>query len=293
MRLAFFGASVTAQKEGYCEQLGKLMKTDFFQMGYGSQHLCDAGICRLSEVMAMRPELCVIDWFSTGYDEISENTKIYIDTIIHGLSSINCKFFFIILPKEEHKERKDFYDFVKAHLKERNTFCADVTEYVDFSSQVCRDSVHTTPIGAKLYSRIIHREYNKFKDKLEINNMIGPTEYSNIQKISVKKKFRRHILFDGHGKIVTFVLTLGKGNGFIKIGDKKIQTWDRWCHYERLNCKINGISIDGETKLEILDEKFDYSDCTDKSVDFDKIKKWLRVEEIFYVGEDLKILNGC
>lgn len=292
MRLAFFGASVTAQKEGYWYHFSKLMKTHPIQMGYGSQHLSDAGICKLQEVLDMKPTVCVIDWLSSGYKEISEKTKTCLDTIIHGFSSINCKLFFIILPKEEHKERLDFYKFVKEHLKKKNIPVIDLTEYIEFSPRVCRDSVHTTSYGARMYAKIMYRKYKKFEDSLEVVKDTKPTEYSSVKKLEIKKRVKHYLTLSGNAKIVTFSLILNKENGFIKIGEKKIQTWDRWCHYERPNCKINDIEVDGETRLEILEDDFDYSACTDKSINFNKIKKSLHIEDIFYVGEKLEILDG-
>jgi len=189
MRLSFFGASVTAQKEGYWYHFSKMMKTHPIQMGYGSQHLSDAGICKLQEVLDMKPTICAVDWLSTGYKEISEKTKTCLDTIIHGFSSIDCKLFFIILPKKEHKERLEFYKFVKEHLKKKNIPVIDITEYIEFSPRVCRDTVHTTPYGAKMYAKIIYREYKKFEDSLEVVKDTKPTEYSFVKKLELTRKY--------------------------------------------------------------------------------------------------------
>lgn len=161
MKLTFFGASVTAQKEGYWFFLSKFLKSEPNVKAYGGQHLCDAGICRLNEVVQTKPELCIVDWLSTGFDEISDRTKIYLDTIIHAFSSINCRLIFIILPKEEHNSRKEFYSFVKQHLDSKGVSYIDINDFVLFSDKICRDSVHTTPYGSRLYAKIIFREYNK------------------------------------------------------------------------------------------------------------------------------------
>lgn len=83
---------------------------------------------------------------------------------------------------------------------------------------------------------------------------------------------------------------MGKGNGYVQVRDKKILTWDRWCHYERLNCKINDNDIDGELKITILEDDFDYSSCKESTINFNKIKKFLKIEEIFYTRE-LKVIN--
>lgn len=290
MKFAFFGASVTAQKEGYWYHLSRKMKTQPYQKGYGGQHLCDAGICRINEVTKLKPDLCIIDWFSTGFGEISERTKTYIDTIIHAFSVVNCRLIFIILPKEEHDSRKDFYDFVKKHLSTRGVFYIDINDYVLFSDKICRDSVHTTPHGSILYSNLIFREYKKNKDRISVIKDTEETIYTNINSLKFNHKINKFLTLNGKGKIVTFALTMGKGNGFVEIDGRKIQTWDRWCHYERLNCKINDIDIDGEVTMNILGDHFDYSSCAEKSINFNKIKKYLIIQEIFYTGE-LKIVR--
>ena len=75
MKIAFFGASVTQQngESGYVPTFTKLLVENNFtdavviQKGFGSMHLFDAGICKIDEVVNENPNICFIDWFSTGF----------------------------------------------------------------------------------------------------------------------------------------------------------------------------------------------------------------------------------
>ena len=89
-RFAFFGASVTQQKNGYAIQFIKQNKClNYNIFGYGSRHLNDAGICYIDDVIRSNPSHCFIDWFNTGYISYNEDKfdeiKIYINTIVHKL----------------------------------------------------------------------------------------------------------------------------------------------------------------------------------------------------------------
>lgn len=64
--IAFFGASVTQQKNGYARKLTKKLCQKENIFGYGGCHLKNAGIIFINKVLEIKPTICFIEWFSTG-----------------------------------------------------------------------------------------------------------------------------------------------------------------------------------------------------------------------------------
>ena len=127
-------------------------------------HLPDAGVCFIDKVLSYKPDLCLIDWFSTGYMECSEKTLQCIDTILYKFSLINCSVVFLIFPAsrsdDKYDEKSIFYNFCRKALKERNASWIDISDELKNSdlSGVLRDTIHTTIQGGGIYADIIKRE---------------------------------------------------------------------------------------------------------------------------------------
>lgn len=67
MNISCFGASVTAQKNGYVDFLSKKFDTQIKKHGCGGNHIFPCGVAKIVEVLEQNPNVCFIDWFSTGY----------------------------------------------------------------------------------------------------------------------------------------------------------------------------------------------------------------------------------
>ena len=89
--IAVFGASITQQKTGYAARLNDKLNHPVRVFGYGGMHLINAGICFIDKVVVESPAYCFVDWFSTAYNEINDDTIQYIDTIVYKFSKIKCK----------------------------------------------------------------------------------------------------------------------------------------------------------------------------------------------------------
>ena len=63
-----------------------------------------------------------------------------------------------------------------------------------------------------------------------------------------------------------------------------------YCHYKRKSNKINKIIIKGKTKIEVLQDKVDYSSCR-RDYDFSNVEFELDISCIFYIGT-LKFIDG-
>ena len=152
-KIVAFGASVTEQENGYADWLARKLGVKIKKFGYGGMHLLDAGVCFIDKVLAYKPDVCLIDWFSTGYMERSERTLRCIDTILYKFSKNECAVVFLIFPGDRsdarHAEQEAYYDFCRRALKERNASYIDIDEGLKNSdlSGILRDSIHTTIHG--------------------------------------------------------------------------------------------------------------------------------------------------
>ena len=164
-RIAAFGASVTEQEKGYADQLAKKLGVKIKKFGYGGMHLPDAGVCFIDKVLPYKPNLCLIDWFSTDYRECSEKTLQCIDTILYKFSQIHCAVVFLIFPERRtdgHQgEKESFYDFCRNALKERNATFIDISDELKETdlSEILRDSIHTTIHGGGIMQGLLKNNY--------------------------------------------------------------------------------------------------------------------------------------
>lgn len=290
MKIACFGASVTVQTNGYVDFLSKKFNSDIKKFGYGSQHLCGAGICYINDVLDCKPDICFIDWFSTGWTNTNNNTIDYLNTIVHKFSNSNCRLIFLFLPRSDHDNRINFYSFLKDYLISKKLFYVDINDYVKHNDKISRDTVHTTPEGAELYANIIHDEYKKSSNKIIIPTNYTKTIYCDIKKLNINKCFKKYMIIDGDCDIITSNVNIGPNSGWIKLNNKKILLWDEWCHYKRQCTKIDKENIKGKTKIEVLQDKVDYSSCR-RDYDFSNIEFELDINCIFYIGT-LKVIDG-
>jgi len=290
MKIACFGASVTQQGNGYVDYLSKKFNCDVKKFGYGSQHLNGAGICYINDVLECKPNICFIDWFSTGWNRGDDSTIDYLNTIVYKFSKSSCKLIFLFLPRDDHDKRKHFYSFLKNYLISKKLFYIDINDYVKYNDKICRDNVHTTNEGAKLYADIIYDEYKKSSNNITIFKNYTKTRYCDIKKLNINKCFKKYMVIDGEYEIITCELTIGPNSGYIKVNNDRILLWDEACHYKRKNTKIDGINIKGETKIEVLQDKVDYSSCR-RDYDFSNIEFELDILSIFYIGT-LKFVDG-
>lgn len=175
-------------------------------------------------------------------------------------------------------------------MDNNNLHYIDINNYLKFSTELIRDSVHTTELGASKYSEIIFQEYNKIYSSITIPLTVIKTKYCDIKKIIINKQFYDKLDLSGNCTIIGFNIIIGPNSGYIKNNDKEYLLWDIWCHYERKSTKMSNININGKTTFEVLQKKVNYSNCA-RQYDFSKIKFELNILSIYYIGESLMVLE--
>lgn len=295
-KIAFYGASVTQQRNGYVDYFAKLSKAKVLKFGFGGMHLSDAGICFVDKVIAERPDICFVDCFSTGYMNQDEKFNLYIDAIVEKLQKINCRTIFLFFPQNKDLEISDwksFYQICKNYLKNQGVERVSVDEILEQYpiEEILRDEIHTTKNGSRLYAEEIFSYLQRSKQLSKAN--VKPNIYSSLSVLPVKRSFYQEVVLEGNCYIQGFFLRIGPWSGVVEISTgaslKKENTWDRWCYFERDHFSFN-LQIEGKATFKISDESFDTSACKD-DFDFSKYGKKLVVHEIYYYGGNLKLFT--
>ena len=198
-KIGFFGASVTQQQNGYTYHLSKKLNVEHICFGYGGNHIKDAGICCIDEVIKKNLNYCFIDFFSTGYISTDNKTIEYLDTIIYKFTKSECKLVFLFFLNSNHKNRIQFYKFLYNYLTSKKIYFIDINDHIEYSSMFCRDNVHTTDVGSIKYSDIIYNVFQRDKDKIILSPLdIVKTKYcDNIKTLCVNKSFQNSFFIEG------------------------------------------------------------------------------------------------
>lgn len=165
--VVFFGASVTEQSVHHAtgERTGFVNyfidefseKNDFLvsRISAGSSDVMDAGIVYVEKVIALKPDICVLDWVTPSLKECDPKIiqQIYARLLEHDILPVT-----ILLPRTDRVQR----DIPIA--KEMARICmdfdlpfydvADRMEGVPYETFL-RDVVHTNAVGAKLYAEML------------------------------------------------------------------------------------------------------------------------------------------
>lgn len=292
--IAFYGASVTQQKSGYAVKLKSRLQDEVEIFGYGGMHLNNAGICYIDKVLEVKPDYCFIDWFSTTYLDRNQSTIDYLDTLVDKFSKIDCKLIFLFLLNRNHDERVEFYEYCKAYLRSKGLPFYDMNEHLESSPEMLRDFVHTTEVGSEKYAEIIHRKFDQDRPTLKVVHETRETGYSKIRETTVNRIYTKQLKLNGKAEVIGLLLTIGRHSGVVRVEDQNgrmaVNTWDQWCHYDRMHFNIP-LKIQGTTELKIGRDVFDTSSCNIEGVDFQRYKKKLILHSIYYIGE-LELVEG-
>tara|TARA_B100000886_G_C20415808_1_gene489221 strand:- start:1427 stop:2326 length:900 start_codon:yes stop_codon:yes gene_type:complete len=295
MIITFFGASVTAQGKGYVTRFKlKSINNDIkvIQKGYGSMHMSDAGICYLDNIILDKPDICFIDWFSTGFVGNKERILPYLNTIIKKLNDNKIKLVFLYLPRHPFEEfRGIMYDESQNYLKELGIPFIDIKSNIEKNNikfdEILRDTVHTTEKGGEIYGDIVYEWFIKNVSNLKLCNYdIPQNEYYNIKykildsPIEINDKYE----IKGDTSYIRFLIDKSPHNGIVLLNNKRYNFWDQWCHYTR-KCLTGSLpSFKNKLLIEITNEDFDKSKCKIKDLEWEKYEKKIIIHEIFYIG---------
>lgn len=293
--ICIFGASVTQQQSGYAVKLKDMMTTtNVHILGYGGNHLGDAGVCFLDNVIKIKPTYCFIDFFSTAYVKTDNLTTEYLDTIVYKLTNVKCRIVFLFMVRQDHDDEgtRTFYRFLKQYLNSRQLYYIDLNDHFKYSTELVRDTVHTTDIGSDKYAAKIYEIFKQSNIMFPRN--ITKTKYSDgIKILDVNKIFKNNVVLEGDCLIVAFYLSIGRNSGIVEINNTKHQIWDEWCHYERNHFNLPQTVVNKHLEIKILQDAVDYSKCrreitNDTGVD---IIKELNIIGIYYIGKKLELSN--
>ena len=288
--ISFFGASVTHQNNGYADKISKLLvnsKVHIFR--YGGNHISDAGICFIDNVLKTNCNYCFVDFFSTAYISIDDLTIEYLDTIVYKLTNCNCRIIFLFMVRSDNDKRQDFYNFIKKYLISKNLYYIDLNDFFKYDSTLLRDDVHTTELGSEKYAVKIYDIFQNNKNIIQNPINIVKTRFCEIKILQVNKIFNDNIILEGNGIIIAFYLIIGPKSGIVEIDNKKHSIWDQWCHYNREHFNLNLLIVKDKLEIKILQEDIDYSSCRRNIKDITNIKE-LNIINIYYTGDKLTIL---
>lgn len=291
--LTLFGASITAQKDGYAKRLSdKFVDSETHVFGYGGNHLDDAGICFLDTIVKTNCNYCFLDFFATAYTSISDRTIECLDTIVHTLTKSNCKLVFLFMVREDHAKRIDFYNFLKRYITSKHLYSIDLNDSITYTPELFRDTCHTTPLGSETYANHIYDVFQKEKVNISYPCDIVKTKYCDgIHVLQVHNTFHKKVVLEGNCFIVAMYLQIGPKSGIVEIGTKKYWIWDRHCHYTRSQFGLRNIEVRGEVTLYISQETIDYSTCARPVLDTN-VQKELNILQIYYIGDSLQITSS-
>lgn len=291
--IACFGASVTQQNNGYSDKLSKLINQKILKYGYGGMHICDAGICFIDEVVNVKPDICIIDWFSTDYQNEDGLILEYIKTIVQKLNTINCRVIFLLLPNRNVYDWESYYLQLEKDLKNLNLEFISIYKLLSQYSNdlLLRDTIHTTEFGAELYAKCI-KEY--LDTSVWIKNKITEvTKFTNIKTVKVKKVFKTNIKINGDAEIIGLYNILGRHSGLVRVKSENYEyvenLWDEWAYYPRYHFNLHFL-ISKSTEIEIMQNVFDTTKC-EKMIDFSKYKKCLVLESVYFIGDNIKLIT--
>lgn len=266
IKIVFYGASVTQQstnrdgiKVGYVPNAIQLLfekfgatQFDFHQMGYGSNHFNDAGFIKFNDVLAIKPDIIVMEWHSTG---IGNFDPARYDFVIENLHKIGCKVISLILPlkrcvgKPERENIKQSRWYQRKGLIQIN-FYPLIGHEINLDACL-RDEVHTNENGGIVYGEIVARIISDiFQGKLvesESGDEIEPvSDYKQAplvssfsldgcdlnysQSLVVKYQAKGAVQLFADSMIGPYSPVLDVKCGTVK---QSISMWDQWCKYER------------------------------------------------------------
>lgn len=256
INIAFFGASVTKQKNGYVTYFTEHAQQAnqsfaITRHSYPAMHLNNAGMCFIPEVLATQPQYCFIDWFSTSRIFASADLKVLLDTLRYQFIPANCQLVFLLLggsAKHMFAKRLAMYDLVEKYAQEHEIPCINIWPAVQAYDEnvLVRDAVHTTPEGGKVYGSLIYHEFmQKVLEKYPLHTAnLVKTRFVNIKTLTLGPAIiREFIRLRGNAQVLGLQQTVGPHSGLVSLDVDGTtippqNLWDRWCYYERNNLKI-------------------------------------------------------
>ena len=289
-KVAFFGASVTVQKDGYVtvfENLTKDMDITVFRHGYGGMRLDDAGISFIDEALKDKPNYLFLDWFSPSALCNENRLNKCLDLIVRKCFIQSIVPVFLLFDRNPFSEMREImYTNVIKYADKYKINCINLYKNEN-ATGLLKDEVHTTIIGSEFYGKRIYEVYSTLGKQPIIYEIPEKNELFDIKYKDVDIIVNSNISISGSFQLIGIYQDVGYFSGLIeKIEDGKksnSKTWDIHCHYIRKNFNISTVKYCSNLIVNVLQDNFDTSACR-RIYDFTDKKRYLRIYKIFYIG---------
>ncbi|MFT6910094.1 MAG: hypothetical protein ACJAS1_006822 [Oleiphilaceae bacterium] len=264
MNLLCYGASVTAQKfeTGYfqhlCESTLSEVYTNIERVTFGASQYEYAGYAFISDVLAKKPDVCVIDWLTPGMKGFNQYK---ISLLNKALVAQNCLPVWVFFPRTNNfDDLPEAFWQVKKDAENFNVPFINLLDHMhDFKedpAKYLRDAVHSTKEGAAIYSKTIveslldinlkvkleeAKQSQGFQDAMDMDYQVPLVLKVNK---SINNDSSIEISFDWLGGLfeMFFDTTVGPHVPLLnfcvyrdgeKEFDERINPADPWCFYQR------------------------------------------------------------
>lgn len=179
-RVAFFGASITQQKESVSyasavELASKYnnsqerLKLKVSKYGFGGMHITDAGSYYLKMIIESAPDICILEWHSTVLSDWPDGL---LERICYTLLTKRIIPIVLVIPRalDEYFCKKNATSRFKAVKKLEQTMGIsriDLSESLSVAlvDMLTRDGVHTNEDGACFYGCRVYRDLVRIKQE--------------------------------------------------------------------------------------------------------------------------------
>lgn len=298
---------------------------DIIKRGYGSTCFDTVGFLYLQDVIALNPDIVILEWHTTWLGKFNEQKYA---TVINSLLEKNIKVVNLVLPRKDFiLSERDCVKQSRGCIK-HGVFYLNLIDKVDVDldlDKCLRDNVHTTKYGAEKYAQYIYdflidtvftnnsQSLEKNNDVIDLlenyeeiflssNHFNGNLNYTNQLNITFKLPTEKQSLqLYAHMRVGPF-------SPKIKLDGASLSTnsiWDEWCGYERNCLKSLGPKFYPKSKTliisiaEVLPEykksKYDFSGKTIKQLHCSFVGKIYCIGAIItnveLINKEVKVLN--
>lgn len=168
MRITFFGASVseqdvhhaTGEMTGFVSyfqaNLAQNYDYEISRVTAGSSDVMDAGIVYTERVVALKPDICVLDWVTPSLMECDPRIvqQIYYRLMEHDILPVT-----LLLPRTDRDQKE--IPLSQEMIRISKEFDLPLFVMEDYlgdqplENNILRDIVHTTALGAKAYAEVV------------------------------------------------------------------------------------------------------------------------------------------
>lgn len=317
-RIAYLGASVTVQQQGYRPLLHFLLIQHFgrphlaVNAGVGGVGVMGGVLLMDDLVIAHRPDYCFVEFSTADYTgplPLQESAAA-LEGVFRKLAAIDCRACLLHLYRADldyprmpavvaaFEEVAEAYQVPSLHV---GHWLGDQFEAGHLTKELLySDLVHTTPAGANHVAETVfhglrvvweaapaqplalpttvsplHPNHCQFTALLPADQIMGEGEpqQGRFREFYdyVQVGFEHTFVLECADTLVGMVVVVGPDAGVVEVvsplSTQRIQLWDPWCHYDRLQTMIFWPNFAPGTpvRVRLIDVPIDYGDVPEGS----------------------------